>query len=58
MDGPREYYTKLNKSHRKRQIPNDLIYMWNPKTNEQIQNRVIKKNSHGDEMYTMRKYNQ
>ena len=62
MDGHREYYTKWNKSHRKKQIPNDFIYMWKlkNKTNEETQNRIIKKkkNSHGDEMYTMREHSQ
>ena len=28
MDGPREYYAKWNMSHRDRQIPYDLTYMW------------------------------
>ena len=31
MDGPRDYHTKWNKSDRKRQIPYDIIYMWNLK---------------------------
>ena len=45
MDGHREYYTKWNKSHRKKQIPNDFIYMWKlkNKTNEETQNTIIKK---------------
>ena len=38
MDGPRDYHTKWSKSERERQIPCDIIYMWNPKydTNEHI----------------------
>ena len=38
MDGPRDYHTKLSKSERERQIPYDIIYMWNLKydTNELI----------------------
>ena len=38
MDGPRDYHTKWNKSERERQIPYDIIYMWNLKydTNELI----------------------
>ena len=31
MDGPRDYHTKRNKSERERQIPYDIIYMWNLK---------------------------
>ena len=30
MDGPRDYHTKV-KSERERQIPYDIIYMWNLK---------------------------
>ena len=30
MDGPRDY-TKQSNSKRKRQIPHDIIYMWNLK---------------------------
>ena len=29
MDGPGDYYTKLNKPVRGRQAPHDLTYMWN-----------------------------
>ena len=29
MDGPRDYYTKRNKSDRERKIPHDITYMWN-----------------------------
>ena len=38
MDAPRDYHTKQNKSERERQIPYDIIYMWNLKynTNEHI----------------------
>ena len=44
MDGPREHYTKWNKSHRKKQTPDDLyVDPKKNKTNEQTQNRVIKK---------------
>ena len=31
MDGPRHYHTKWSKSERERQIPYDIIYMWNLK---------------------------
>ena len=31
MDGPRDYLTKWNKPNRARQIPYDIIYMWNLK---------------------------
>ena len=31
MDGPRDYHTK---SHRERQIPYDITYMWNLKTTQ------------------------
>ena len=31
MDATRDYYTKWNKSGRERQIPFDIIYMWNLK---------------------------
>ena len=31
MDGPREYYTKWNKSDRERQIPYGCTYIWNLK---------------------------
>ena len=31
MDGPRDYHTKWNKSEGERQIPYDIIYMWNLK---------------------------
>ena len=36
MDGPRDDRTKWGKSERERQIPYDIIYMWNLKydTNE------------------------
>ena len=36
MDEPRDYHTKWSKSERRRQIPYDIIYMWNLKydTNE------------------------
>ena len=38
MDGPRDYHTKWSKPERERQIPYDIIYMWNLKydTNEHI----------------------
>ena len=38
MDGPRDYHTEWSKSERERQIPYDIIYMWNLKcdTNELI----------------------
>ena len=29
MDDPRDYHTKQNKSEGERQIPYDIIYMWN-----------------------------
>ena len=35
MDGPRGYYTKLNKSDRERQMIYDFIYMWNIKKMKQ-----------------------
>ena len=28
-NGPEEYHTKWSKSDRERQIPYDIIYMWN-----------------------------
>jgi len=31
MDGPRDYHTKWNEPERERQIPHDIIYMWNLK---------------------------
>ena len=31
MHGPRDYHTKQNESERERQIPYDIIYMWNLK---------------------------
>ena len=36
MDATRDYHTKCSKSKRERQIPYDIIYMWNLKydTNE------------------------
>ena len=36
LDGPRDYHIKWSKSDRERQIPHDVIYMWNLKhdTNE------------------------
>ena len=34
MDGPRGYYAKWSQSDKKRQIPYDLIYMWNKKQNK------------------------
>ena len=38
VDGPRDYFTKWNKSEGERQIPHDITYMWNLKydTNEFI----------------------
>ena len=30
-NGPREYYTKWNKSDRERRLPYDFTYMWNLK---------------------------
>ena len=38
MDGPRDDHTKRSQSERERQIPNDIIYIWNLKydTNELI----------------------
>ena len=38
VDGPRDDHTKWSKSDRERQIPYDIIYMWNLKydTNEPI----------------------
>ena len=38
MDGPRDYHTKRSKSERERQIPYDIIYMWNLNydTNEHV----------------------
>ena len=34
MDGPWGFCAKWNKSDRKRQIPYDLIFMWNLKANK------------------------
>ena len=31
MNGPREYYTKWNKSYRERQTSYDITYTWNLK---------------------------
>ena len=31
MDGPRDYHTTWSKSDRGRQIPYDIIYLWNLK---------------------------
>ena len=38
MDGPRDDHTKWSKAERERQMPYDIIYMWNIKynTNELI----------------------
>ena len=38
MDGPRDYHTKWSESERERQVPHDIIYMWNLKydTNQHI----------------------
>ena len=38
MNGPRDYHIKRSKSERERQIPYDIIYVWNLKynTNELI----------------------
>ena len=38
MDGLRDYHTKWSKSEKERQIPYDIIYVWNLKleTNEDI----------------------
>ena len=38
MDGPRDYYSKWNKSERESQIPYDITYMWILKytTNEPV----------------------
>ena len=40
MNGLRGHYAKWNKSHREREIPHDLIYMWILKT-KQNKNRHI-----------------
>ena len=32
MDGPRDYHTKWSKSERERQIPYDITYRWNLKS--------------------------
>ena len=32
MEGPRDYHTKWGKSEKERQIPYDITYMWNLKT--------------------------
>ena len=34
MDGPRDYYTKCNKSDRESQIAYEIAYMWNLKKND------------------------
>ena len=41
MDGAREYYAKCKRLVRKREIPYDLIHMWNArnKTSEQREKR-------------------
>ena len=31
MDATRDYHTKWSKSERDRQVPHDIIYMWNLK---------------------------
>ena len=31
MDRPRDFHTKWSKSEREKQIPYDIIYMWNLK---------------------------
>ena len=39
MAGPWGYYTKWNKSDKQKQIPYDLIYMWNLKETELVDTR-------------------
>ena len=40
MDGPRDYHTKWSKSERERQIPYDITYRWNLKSDTNyLQNR-------------------
>ena len=34
MDGPRDYHAKQNKLERERQMPHDIIYMWNLNTTQ------------------------
>ena len=31
VDGPRDYHTEWNKTEKERQIPYDVIFMWNLK---------------------------
>ena len=55
MDGPRDYHTKRSKSSRERQMPYDIIYMWNLNydTNEHIyktetENRLVVAKGEGE----------
>ena len=41
MNGPRDYYTKWNKSERERQIPHDITYMWNLKYDKNAKQKQI-----------------
>ena len=46
MVGPREFYTKKNKSDRGRQMLYDISYMWNLKSKKNDQKKPKQKQTH------------
>ena len=52
MDGPRDNQTKWSKSEKERQIPYDISYMWNPKSDTSEPNNEIKKESRNTYIHT------
>ena len=56
MDGPRDYYTKWNKSEREKQMSYDITYTWNLKydTNELIYETETDSQTHSTDLWLPR----
>ena len=52
MEGPRDYYTKLRKAGRERQISYDITYMWNFKKMIQVNLSTKQKQTQGPRKQT------
>ena len=56
MDGPRDYYTKWNKSEREKQMSYDITYTWNLKydTNQLIYETETDSQTHSTDLWLPR----
>ena len=52
MDGPRDYYTKWNKSEGEKQVVYDITYMWKSKKKKDTNELIYKTESNSQTLKT------